>query len=77
MRRSATLRLVCVIAGIGLVWCGLLPAVQRMAVVERHVAAMELREVNPAAMVYTELDRLPIRPTWVEDRVILWPYFWP
>jgi hypothetical protein len=54
-----------------------LPAVQRMAVVERHVAAMELREVNPAAMVYTELDRLPIRPTWVEDRVILWPYFWP
>ena len=77
MRRSATLRLVCVIAAIGLVWCGLLPAVQRMAVVERHVAAMELREVNPAAMVYTELDRLPLRPRWVEDRVILWPYFWP
>jgi hypothetical protein len=54
-----------------------LPAVQRAAVVQRHVAAMELREVNPAAMVYTELDRLPIRPKWVEDRVILWPYFWP
>jgi aspartate-semialdehyde dehydrogenase len=34
-------------------------------------------EVNPAAMVYTELDRLPVRPKWVEDRVILWPYFWP
>jgi hypothetical protein len=77
MRRSATLRLVCVTAGIGLVWCGLLPAVQRAAVVQRHVAAMELREVNPAAMVYTELDRLPLRPRWVEDRVILWPYFWP
>jgi hypothetical protein len=51
--------------------------VQRAAVVQRHVAAMELREVNPAAMVYTELDRLPLRPRWVEDRVILWPYFWP
>jgi len=77
MRRSATLRLVSLVAGIGLVWCGLLPAVQRVAVVERHVAAMELREVNPAAMVYTELDRLPVRPRWVEDRVILWPYFSP
>jgi hypothetical protein len=77
MRRSTTLRLVSVVAGIGLVWCGLLPAVQRVDVVERHVAAMELREVNPAAMVYTELDRLPVRPRWVEDRVILWPHFWP
>ena len=77
MRRSATVRLVCVVAGIGAVWCWLLPAVQRFAVVERHVAAMELREVNPAAMVYTELDRLPLRPRWVEDRVILWPYFSP
>jgi hypothetical protein len=55
------------------VWCGLLPAVQRLGFVERHVAAMEAREVNPAAMVYTELDRLPIRPRWVEERVILWP----
>jgi hypothetical protein len=64
-------------SGIGLVWCGFLPAVQRIAVIERHVAAMEDREVNPAAMVYTELDRLPVRPKWVEDRVILWPYFWP
>jgi len=50
MRRSATVRLVCVVAGIGAVWCWLLPAVQRFAVVERHVAAMELREVNPAAI---------------------------
>jgi len=34
---------------------------------------MEAREVNPTAMVYTELDRLPVRPRWVEGRLILWP----
>ena len=77
MTTFAPVRLALVVAGIGLVWCGLLPAVLRVDVVERHVAAMELREVNPAAMVYTELDRLPLRPRWVEDRVILWPHFSP
>jgi hypothetical protein len=73
MRRSATVRGAFVVAGIGLVWCGLLPAVQRVALVERHVAAMEGRDVNPAAMVYTELDRLPLRPAWIEGRIVLWP----
>ncbi len=34
---------------------------------------MEVREVNPAAMFYTELERLPVRPRWVEQRLILWP----
>jgi hypothetical protein len=77
MTTFAPVRLALVAAAIGIVWGVALPAVQSMAFVERHVAAMELREVNPAAMVYTELDRLPIRPKWVEDRVILWPYFWP
>jgi hypothetical protein len=77
MTTFAPVRLALVAAAIGIVWGVALPAVQRVAVVERHVAAMELRGVNPAAMVYTELDRLPIRPTWVEDRVILWPHFWP
>lgn len=73
MSVSALVRLVAVAAGLGLVWCGLLPAVQRLAVIERHVAAMEDRDVNPAAMVYTELGRIPLRPRWVEERLILWP----
>jgi hypothetical protein len=77
MTTFAPVRLALVAAAIGIVWGLALPAVQRIAVIQRHVAAMEDREVNPAAMVYTELDRLPIRPKWVEDRVILWPYFWP
>jgi hypothetical protein len=73
MRRSAALRSLIAVAAIGLVWGGLLPAVARIECVARHVAAMEAREVNPSAMVYTELDRLPVRPRWVEDRLTLWP----
>lgn len=73
MRSSASLRFAAVLAVVGIVWCGLLPAVQRFAVVERHIAAMEARDVNPSAMVYTELHRLPLRPRWLEDRLILWP----
>jgi hypothetical protein len=34
---------------------------------------MEDGEVNPAAMVYTELERLPLRPDWVERQLVLWP----
>jgi hypothetical protein len=34
---------------------------------------MEEGDVNPAAMVYTELERLPLRPSWVEDQLVLWP----
>jgi len=67
------LRLAAVVAGLGVVWCGGLPWIGRCAAVARHVAEMESREVNPSAMVYTELERLPVRPRWVETRVILWP----
>ena len=73
MTSSAPLRCAALSAAIGLVWCGLLPAVQRLDVVARHVAAMESHDVNPAAMFYTELDRLPSRPRWLEERVTLWP----
>jgi hypothetical protein len=34
---------------------------------------MEDGNVNPAAMVYTELERLPLRPDWVEDHLVIWP----
>ena len=39
----------------------------------RHVALMEARRVDPSAMYYTELERLPLRPAWVDDVLILWP----
>ena len=55
------------------IWCGLLPRLLRTAAVAKHVARMEERGINPAAMYYTELDRLPVRPGWVERRIVLWP----
>ena len=55
------------------VWCGLLPRLLEWPPIARHVALMEERRVDPAAMYYTELDRLPLRPAWVEKSLILWP----
>lgn len=34
---------------------------------------MEERQVDPAAMHSTELERLPLRPTWVDTVLVLWP----
>ena len=66
-------RLAAVLVAIGVIWCGLLPQLLRCAGVAGHVARMEERGINPAAMYYTELDRLPVRPDWVERRIVLWP----
>jgi hypothetical protein len=33
---------------------------------------MEEGGVNPAAMVYSELDRLPRRPRWAAEELALW-----
>lgn len=56
------------------VWCVLLPQVLALRPVARHVGLMEDRGVDPAAMYYTELERLPLCPAWVEDHVVLWPW---
>lgn len=55
------------------VWCGLLPRILEMVPVQEHVALMEARGVDPSAMYYTELERLPLRPAWVDDVIVLWP----
>ena len=55
------------------VWGIVLPRLLAVGPVARHVRLMEDRGVDPAAMYYTELERLPLRPTWIEDRVALWP----
>lgn len=73
MRMSPPVRLGLVMTAIGLVWGVILPRLGRFPVIVRHVVAMESREVNPAAMYYTELDRLPVRSAWVEEHLILWP----
>lgn len=56
------------------IWLGALPRLLRWRPVAHHVATMEDRRVNPAAMYYTELDRLPRRPEWLAGRVVLWPW---
>jgi hypothetical protein len=58
---------------IAVVWCGLLPRLLEWPPIARHVALMEERGVDPSAMYYTELERLPLRPAWVDDVLVLWP----
>ncbi len=70
---SAPVRLALLAACIAMAWGVVLPWIGRTGTVERHVARMEERDVNPAAMYYTELERLPVRPDWLETRVVLWP----
>jgi hypothetical protein len=71
--RPAAARLLAGSVLVSLVWCGLLPRLLTLGPVHRHVALMEERGVDPSAMYYTELERLPLRPAWVDDVLILWP----
>lgn len=66
-------RLALGLAVVAAIWGGVLPALLRCRGVARHVARMEERGVNPAAMYYTELERLPLRPAWLDRHVALWP----
>jgi hypothetical protein len=69
----ALVRLVAGVMLVAAVWCGLFPRLLEWPPVARHVALMEERRVDPSAMYYTELERLPLRPAWVDDVIVLWP----
>lgn len=71
--RVAAMRLLAGAGATVVVWCGLLPWLLEAEPVARHVALMEERKVDPAAMFYTELERLPLRPAWIDDVLVLWP----
>jgi len=71
-RIGGTLRLATAALALAVIWLGLLPAVGRWPPVARHVRRMEEGGVNPAAMVYSELDRLPLRPRWAAEELTLW-----
>lgn len=73
MSRGPAARLALGLAVVAAIWGGVLPALLRCRGVARHVARMEERGVNPAAMYYTELERLPLRPAWLDRHVALWP----
>jgi hypothetical protein len=70
---SAWLRLAAGAVAVAVVWCGLLPRLLELEPVARHVSLMEERQVDPSAMYYTELERLPLRPDWVDGVLVLWP----
>jgi len=74
-RLTGPLRLAACVGMVALAWLVVLPWVGRLPTIERHVRMMEDGEVNPAAMVYTELERLPLRPDWAERQLVLWPSF--
>jgi hypothetical protein len=67
------LRLAFATAILAAVWLVVLPTIGRHPAVERHVRLMEACDVNPSAMVYTELEHLPLRPDWIERHLVLWP----
>ena len=71
--RRAVGRLLVGAAVMVVVWGIVLPRLLAVGPVARHVRLMEDRGVDPAAMYYTELERLPLRPTWVDRVIILWP----
>ena len=58
---------------IAVIWCVILPRMLDWGPVARHVSLMEERWVDPSAMYYTELERLPLRPEWVDRVLVLWP----
>ena len=70
---SNAMRLAIASLGLAVVWLVVLPWLLACGPVARHVARMEDRGVNPAAMYYTELEPLPLRPEWLERRIVLWP----
>lgn len=73
MSLGPTARLALGLVVVAAIWGAALPALLRCRGVARHVAHMEERGVNPAAMYYTELEQLPLRPAWLDRRVTLWP----
>jgi hypothetical protein len=72
-RLIGPLRLAACAGIVAVTWLVVLPQVGRLPPIARHVRAMENRQVNPSAMVYTELERLPLRPDWAHEEIILWP----
>jgi hypothetical protein len=70
---AAGARLLGGVALMAAVWCLLLPRLLALEPIRRHVQLMEARGVDPSAMYYTELERLPLQPDWIAGRIHLWP----
>jgi hypothetical protein len=56
-----------------IIWLVILPQVQKLKFIAQHIDFMKQRDVNPAAMYYTELEKLPLRTPSIEQALVLWP----
>jgi hypothetical protein len=72
-KHSRLIRLLMGATMVVVVWCDIFPRLLHWPPIARHVSLMEERGVDPSAMYYTELERLPLRPAWVDDLLVLWP----
>ena len=66
-------RLLLVTATIVAIWMIVLPWLGSRPAISRHIETMEAAGVQPGAMFYTELERLPLRSEWIEQHLVLWP----
>lgn len=56
-----------------IIWLMVLPRLSSFEAVSKHMQLMEERGVHAGAMYYTDLEKLPLRPSWIEEQVQLWP----
>lgn len=57
---------------VAVVWLIVLPRLSSIDIVAKHIEHLEEREVHAGAMYYTDLEKLPTRPSWIEDEIVLW-----
>ncbi|MCO6047610.1 hypothetical protein NG895_27205 [Aeoliella sp. ICT_H6.2] len=66
-RRQPVLQLIACLATIAIVWCVLLPRLSRQPSVEQRLDWLAAERIDPSAMFYTELERMPeLMPEGVE-----------
>lgn len=66
-RSRSLLKLAACLTVVALVWCVLLPRLSRQPRVERRLDWLAAERIDPSAMYYTELDRMPeLMPEGVE-----------
>lgn len=66
--RKGSVRLCVAMAVIAIVWLVVLPRIQRLAAVDRHLRILDAKQIDASALFYTDLDlsflRFNSRPLW-------------
>jgi|JI10StandDraft_1071094.scaffolds.fasta_scaffold01834_11 hypothetical protein len=72
LAESGWLRLALCASIVAGIWLIVLPRLSSIDIVAKHIEHLEEREVHAGAMYYTDLEKLPTRPAWIEDEIVLW-----